>query len=465
MKKTSIPWYLSSWFILLLFFASIFFYPLVIAPIILLILQFKRIKYISDLALQLENLKANGFNESIELSVLINQQKTELRKTEKELQDTRNSIEELTTSLLTLKNEYIEIDEAVLLQSFGFYTPKYDLVNSESYKTRLDIIRDRQKEMVKDKTATTQNDNWTVNGKASEGKKMINDSIKLAIRSFNNECDNAIAKVTIANIDSTEKRILKSFETINKLNRTYNLAIRQPYLDLKLEELNLALEYALKIAEEKEEQRQIKEQMREEEKVRREIEKLKEKVEKEEQHFSQAISKLMDQKLNASSEKQIELELKIKELQDKLNEVLVQKDDVLNRERNTRAGYVYVISNIGSFGENVYKIGMTRRLEPMDRVKELGDASVPFKFDVHALIFSEDAPTLENILHKTFHANRLNLINERKEFFKVSLQDIRKIVEENHDKTVEFTMTALAEEHYESVSIRENSGTREMSYV
>lgn len=106
-----------------------------------------------------------------------------------------------------------------------------------------------------------------------------------------------------------------------------------------------------------------------------------------------------------------------------------QKEDVLNRERNTRAGYVYIISNIGSFVEDVYKIGVTRRLTPYDRIRELSSASVPFQFDVHAMIFSDDAPKLENTFHKTFHHKRVNLINERKEFFKVSLEEIKEVVE------------------------------------
>ena len=170
--------------------------------------------------------------------------------------------------------------------------------------------------------------------------------------------------------------------------------------------------------------------------------------------YEQALERLESQKTNATEEQLSELELKITELQDKLKEVNEQKEDVLNRERNTRAGYVYVISNIGSFGEDVYKIGMTRRLEPLDRVKELGSASVPFLFDVHAMIFSEDAPTLENVLHRTFNDKRLNLINERKEFFKVSLDEIQEIVEKNHDKTIEFKITASAEDYRQTVAQR-----------
>ena len=193
--------------------------------------------------------------------------------------------------------------------------------------------------------------------------------------------------------------------------------------------------------------------MVEEEKVRREIEKEKAKIEKEEKQFQNEIAKLMGymQKSN-EAEKQLYID-KIRELEDKLKKVEADKENVLEREQNTRAAYVYVISNIGSFGDDVYKIGMTRRLEPMDRVKELGDASVPFEFDVHAMIFSEDAPALETILHNTFKNNQVNKVNPRKEFFKVKLDDIEKVVKENFNATVTFTKVAEAAQYRESLRI------------
>ena len=120
--------------------------------------------------------------------------------------------------------------------------------------------------------------------------------------------------------------------------------------------------------------------------------------------------------------------------------------DIDYREANQRAGYVYIISNIGAFGENVYKIGMTRRLDPQDRVDELGDASVPFNFDVHAMIFSDDAPALETALHKAFEDRKLNMVNTRREFFNVTLDEIKEVVKENFDKTVEFVDVPDAEQ-------------------
>jgi hypothetical protein len=194
----------------------------------------------------------------------------------------------------------------------------------------------------------------------------------------------------------------------------------------------------------------------EEEKVRREIEKEKQRISKEESQFKNEISKLMKymSSTNSDIEKQLYVD-KIRELEDKIKLLEKDKIDVENREQNTRAGYVYIISNIGSFGENIYKIGMTRRLEPMERIKELSDASVPFQFDVHALIFSDDAPALENILHQTFKENQVNKLNPRKEFYNIDLEKIKNIVKNNYNNTVNFTDYAEAYEFRESKKIAE----------
>lgn len=360
----------------------------------------------------------------------------------------------LVKRIANLNDEIIQLDEEVLLQSFGFYETRYDLEDSITYKERLKDIRIDQKMAVKDKSAVSYYSGWTVNGSSAEGKKMNANTIKMAIRSFNNECDVTINKVSISNYESSSKKILKSFEQINKLNEKNRVAIQRSYLALKQTELNLALEYAMKINAEKEEQKEIREQMREEEKARKEIEKAIEKIVKEETHFNNAIEQLQKQLLESQTNDTSALEEKIKKLELQLIETNKQKEMIHFREQNTRAGYVYIISNIGSFGENVYKIGMTRRLEPMDRVNELGDASVPFKFDVHAFIFTEDAPTLEAILHKEFDNKKVNMVNSRKEFFNVSLDEIENVVSNNFDNTVEFKKTAVAEEYRETLAIR-----------
>ena len=251
-----------------------------------------------------------------------------------------------------------------------------------------------------------------------------------------------------------EERIYKAFEVINKLGEQNHIEITDEYLTLKLNELRLVHEYQEKLYEEKEEQRRIKEQMREEEKALREIEKAKREAEKEEERYQKALEKAKLDVEQAQGAKLEKLNENIRLLEEKLRQAHEQKERAVSRAQLTKSGHVYVISNIGSFGENVYKIGMTRRLDPVDRLKELGDASVPFSFDVHAMIYSENAPELENKLHKIFDSKRVNLVNLRKEFFKINLDEIEQSVVENHGE-IEFTKIAEAKEYRESVAINE----------
>ncbi|HFN9125053.1 TPA: DUF4041 domain-containing protein [Staphylococcus aureus] len=292
----------------------------------------------------------------------------------------------------------------------------------------------------------------------SEKKSHINSQIKQILRSFNTECDYLFSSLTSRNYDNYHKKIVRSYEALNKIYKVDNVEITRQYLQIKLEKLNLINERAIKIEQEKALQREIKEQMKEEEKVRRELEQQEKKIAKEETQFSNEIKNLF--KRLEKSQNDIEKELyadKIKELEEKVKQLEADKKDVENRKLNTRAGYVYVISNIGSFGEGIYKIGLTRRLEPYDRVKELGDASVPFEFDVHAMIFSDDAPTLESTLHRHFRDRELNKVNHRKEFFKVDIDEIEEVVKNNHNNTVEFTKIPVAEQYWESQNISQAS--------
>ena len=202
--------------------------------------------------------------------------------------------------------------------------------------------------------------------------------------------------------------------------------------------------------------RRIKEELREEARVKKELEEARSNISKDLNHFKKALVSLEKQLEGESSlDKQADLIEKKKELESQVNELEVKLSDVDYRQNNQRAGYVYIISNIGSFGENVYKIGMTRRLEPLERISELSGASVPFIFDVHALIFSDDAPGLENVLHKAFEDKKVNMVNQRKEFFKVSLDEIEAVIKANYDKTVEFTKIPAAEQYRESLKIIE----------
>ena len=372
------------------------------------------------------------------------------------LEETEAEVIEVNKKLEQAKSELIETNDEVLLQSFGLYEPKYAFENSEQYMEKLKQIRDVQKRLIKTKDGVSYYDGWIVNDSKKEGEIMTNKNIQSAFKLFNSECDIVINKVTYRNIDSSVKRIKKSFEQVNKLNEPNRVELKVEYLNSKIDELYLYFEYLQKKQEEKEEQAALREQMREEARVQKEIEKEKKKIEKEKIHFNTELDRLKENIPSENEEKSI-WEAKIAELEAKIKELQEVEEDVLNKEKNTRAGYVYIISNIGSFGENIYKIGLTRRLDPMERVNELGDASVPFKFDVHATIFSEDAPTLENALHKAFEDRRVNKVNNRKEFFNVTLDEIKEVVEKNFDKTVEYTKYAEAMEYRQSLKMMNNN--------
>lgn len=353
-------------------------------------------------------------------------------------------IDKRTSKIDTLKKEAIFFEDAITFQEFGLYTPRYNFVTSEEYKEELDNIRDAQKKLIKNDKAIIGATTWTVNGSKSKGNKMIADMKKLFLRAFNSDCEDVISKVKYNNFDMSLKKIRQSANSIEKLGKSMSLQITQKYIDWKEEELTLAFEYQQKKQEEKEAQKAARAEMREAARLQKEIEAQRKKIEKEQTHYQTAYEKLLKQ-LEEDPDNS-DLLAKKSELENQLNDIDRAIKDIDYREANQRAGYVYIISNIGAFGENVYKIGMTRRLDPQDRVDELGDASVPFNFDVHAMIFSDDAPALETALHKAFEDRKLNMVNTRREFFNVTLDEIKEVVKENFDKTVEFVDVPDAEQ-------------------
>ena len=406
---------------------------------------------------EIEKLKAAMPSESRTLDDInreISSSRDELSRVEENLHSRQEELNDTMEELRKTKGQLIETNEEVLMQSFGLYTPHYTFMNADEYKARLLEIRAEQKDMVKNKTAVSGNTNWTVNNSESKGRKMVSDMQKLLLRAFNSECDDVIEHVKYNNIEASEKRITSSRDAISKLGSIMDVSIQPKYYRLKIEELHLAFEYAQKKQQEKEEQKEARARMREEAKLAKEIEEERKKLEKEQQHYQNALQRINAQLEAASEADRAAIEEKKAELVAQLNKIDKEFADVDYREANQRAGYVYVISNIGAFGENVYKIGMTRRLDPQDRVDELGDASVPFNFDVHALICSNDAPKLEAALHNAFADRKLNFVNQRREFFNVTLDEIKQVVRENYDKSVEFVELAPAEQYRESLKLK-----------
>jgi hypothetical protein len=392
------------------------------------------------------------FNAKIELFKMVRQQLLILL--HKALLDKEIEAEKQKYNLL--HKEVVELEETKLLQDFGLYKPMYKFANLISYKDSLADIRKQQKDMIKSHTAAICSTNWTVNNSRQEGRKMTTKNIQQVILTFNTECENAISNVKFSNYDSMKQRIQKSFDKLNKLNDVNLICITPEFLELKFKELALAFEYERKKQEEKEYILEQKEIQRENAKVQKELEEQRKKLEKEQSHYLNVLNRLRDQLESENDDEQKKLlREKIENAKDDVSKLEDAIREVDYRQANERAGYVYVISNIGAFGKDVYKIGMTRRLDPQDRIDELGGASVPFKFDVHAFIFSADAPKLETALHKAFADKRLNLMNNRKEFFMVTLEEIEKVVRENHDRTVDFTHEPIAEQFRESEKMRE----------
>lgn len=366
-----------------------------------------------------------------------------------------DEINELNSNIKDLKKDIITFSDEILVQDFGLYEPRYSFINADAYKAELTNIRNKQKAMIKDGSAVSGSIDWQVNGSAAQGRKMIKDMQKLLLRAFNSECDEIINKVKYNNYDTSVKKMERSFNAIAKLGITMSISITSNYYDLKIQELQLALEYQIQKQREKEEKAELRAQQREEARLQKELKEQRKNIDKERKHYEQALSNINHQISTASDDNIEDLNQKKEEIIQSLSEIDTKIKDIDYREANQKAGYVYVISNIGSFGEGIYKIGMTRRLNPQDRVDELGDASVPFKFDVHAMIFSEDAPALEAALHRAFEDRKLNLVNQRREFFRVSLDEIKDVVKNNFDKTVEFVDVPDADQYRISLKLRE----------
>lgn len=402
---------------------------------------------------------------AVELEDMIKEKKKTLKNLDKrynakleqlkidKLKDKRNSLKD---DIRKLQSEIVTYQEIVNIESFGLYQPRYNFDNSSIYKDKLAELRQHQKDLIKKDRAGIVVNAMTLDGSVRKGKTMQKRNIKQLVRSFNTECEAAINKVTYSNYDRTEKRIDRSFKQLNSLNKSNGIVLSDSYLDAKKEELALVFEYSQKKQEEKDILREQREQEREEKKVQKEIEQQRKQVLKDTQHFENAKSELEEKITNANEEEKEALLLKLKELENKLEQLQAQKSDLDYREGHATAGYVYIISNIGSFGQGIYKIGVTRRLEPMDRINELASASVPFKFDVHAMIFSENAYGLESELHELFKDQRVNKMNNRKEYYNITMDNIKQALKKYSDLTFDFNEDAEAYEYRESLRLNKS---------
>ena len=324
-----------------------------------------------------------------------------------------------------LTHEIAIFDERLSFAEMGVYEPHFEFSDSEAYKSAITNVRENQKRMISDKTAVYCTTTWSVDGSASKGKSMTNRNIRLTLRAFNNECDAAVANTRWNNVNAMEKRVLRAKEQIEKLNASNAIFVSSDFLKLKLEELYLTHEYREKLKAERDERAEAVRLAREEQKLLRDMEEAQE----QEEHYARLLDKAKAEAANIVGPKLDAFAEQIEVLERDLAEARAKVARAQAMAKRTRSGYVYIISNIGSFGEGVMKIGLTRRLDPLDRVREVGDASVPFIFDTHAIIYSDDAPALERALHAEFEPTRINAQNYRKEFFRASLDEVEAAVQ------------------------------------
>jgi len=352
------------------------------------------------------------------------------------------------TQLMGRIDLYSRLDEYTRVGHFEM--PQYLYDTSVRYQSEIKEIREQQKKLIREKKAVTYPEDFMICSEKFLNTRILDGQVALMLSAFNIDCDLLIEKVRPSNLDRTLEQIEKKAEQLERNCATLRCGFNIDYVELKFEECKLQFEYTLKKQEEQEEQRLIREQMKEEVRVQKQYEDAMKEAEKEELKYRRLIERAREH-LNEETEQERDLSLaKISLLEEQLREAEERGIRAKSMAEQTRRGFVYVISNVGAFGEGVYKIGLTRRLDPQERVDELGDASVPFPFDVHAMCFSEDAPTLEKELHKKFANRRVNCVNFRKEFFRVELPEIQETIEELVNNEVEFKVTAQARDYYES---------------
>jgi hypothetical protein len=317
-----------------------------------------------------------------------------------------------------LAADIVATSDLGVLQEVGVYQYRHPLENAEQYRTARERISEQIKAMARDGQAIEASSTWTVNNSAAQGRAMVRDLSKLMLRAYNAEAENCVRTMRAGNLSVAAKRLEKAVLAIARLGKLMSIRVSPAYHQLRVQELELVADYQAKLAEEKEAERAERERLREEAKARREYEQEQQRLTKELTHYRNALAGVGQSGDPASAE----------ELQAKVAEIERALEGVQARAANIRAGYVYVISNRGAFGERMVKIGLTRRLDPRDRIYELGDASVPFRYDVHALVFSDDAVGLEARLHQALAHVRVNLVNPRREFFYATPGEVRAVL-------------------------------------
>ena len=357
----------------------------------------------------------------------------------------KTDLESLEAKIVEVRSAIVQTEDLALLQESGVYEYFHPLTDAVSYQSQLEKIQEKTKAMNrKEGGAVLASTNWSVNGSEAQGRTMVRDFSKLMLRAFNAEADTLVRSLKPYKVTAAIERLNKVAQAIERLGKTMNIRISSEYLKLRIGELKLTADFLQKQAEERETERLERERMREERKVQREIEKERERLEKERKHYLNALEVLDAKGDEAGSSR----------MREHLADVDRAIHDVDYRAANIRAGYVYVISNIGSFGESLIKVGMTRRLDPLDRIRELSDASVPFNFDVHAVFFSKDAVGIEAAMHTRLAGHRVNLVNLRREFFRATPLEAKQHLSELAGELLTFHDDPEALEYRQSMNLK-----------
>lgn len=384
----------------------------------------------NDIAdLRLDNKELENFNKALSkydvLEAFTLENVIKKFKVEKTLDE--SIILELNQRIKAIRETLIEVEDIDILQGVGIYKFDSILGNTTAYKTKIKNIEEQIKEDNKqiDKAILT-NVPLVHKGKVSDSQKILRDMAKLVLRAYNAEVEDALRTLKPYKVEASIDRLDKVKATIEKLGINLGVTIKPSYHNLRIKEIKLNGDYLAKLADEKEEEKAERERLKEEEQVQKEIAIAKEKLEKESNHYENLLKQAQE---SGNQEAMATATAKLEEVKDSI-------ESVEARAANIRLGYVYVISNIGSFGEGVVKIGLTRRLEYQDRIKELSGASVPFEFDIHAIVFSNDAVALETKLHHEFDKQRVNKVNNRKEFFRTPASTVKDAIEKLTGETL-----------------------------
>jgi len=366
----------------------------------------------------------------------------EIARAETDLETARVSTAALAHEADRIQATIVDLRDVVLLQEYGLYDFENPAESSVALATELESLRTDIKRSVRNGQATSATSNFTFNNSVAKGSKFVKDMSTLLLRAYNAEAENCVKTVRAGNLDAARKRLSTVVAQVERQGKMIDLRITSDYHRMRLQELELASRHLQTLQIEKELERARREELREQRKAEQELAREKERLEKERNHYQNALAALEAKGDLEGAER----------LREKLEDVQKAIDNVDYRAANIRAGYVYVISNIGAFGGDVVKIGLTRRLDPMDRVNELGDASVPFRFDVHALFFADDAVSIEAMLHQHFAERRMNKVNLRREYFRATPAEVLEALKEHQVEVLEYTIEPAAAEYRSSVA-------------